>query len=312
MKQMKIQKSHRSVLVAAFFMLASALACDVTSSATPTEKPTPLQMVAIQPMDALRTVTVDGRERTYFLHIPPGLNNRQSVALVFVFHGFSGNANSIRTFSGFDAISNANGFIVAYPNGTGRSDALSWNAGTCCGYANENVVDEPAFVRKMLADVETIVGLDSKRIYATGFSNGAFMAYALACEMSDTFAAVAPVAGVLLDDPCQPQQPVSLMHIHGLADTVVPFEQGSVNANTGQKFSAVRESLASWAKIDGCAGPGEKIKTGLLTHIPYGPCAPGIDVELDTIDGQGHAWPSPYVVPVSQMIWDFFDAHAKP
>ena len=156
--------------------------------------------------------------------------------------------------------------------------------------------------------MDTLVGVDSRRIYATGFSNGAYLVYALACEMSDTFAAVAPVAGLLLYDPCQPQEPVSLMHVHGLTDTIVPFEQG-VYPGTDKPFSAVKESVASWVKLDSCTGAATPKKDGLLTRTSYGPCAPGIDVELDTIDGIGHAWPSPYVLPVSQMIWDFFAAH---
>jgi len=299
------------LLTAAAWLLAGAAACNVVPAATPTLRPTPAQLATVQPLDATRALTVDGMERSYLIHIPPGLNNRQAVALVFVLHGFSGNATETRIATGFDGIANANGFVVVYPNGSGESSALSWDAGTCCGYASQNTVDDLSFVRAIRADVETLVDVDGRRIYATGFSNGGFMAYTLACEMSDMFAAVAPVAGLLLDDPCQPRQPVSVLHVHGLKDTVVPFEQG-VYPGTDKPFSAVRESVASWVKLDSCTGAGEPKKDGLLTRTSYGPCAPGIDVELDTIDGIGHAWPSPYVLPVSQMIWDFFAAHPKP
>ncbi len=308
---MKIRKAQPFIMVAIWVFLAGAMACGSASTPTPTARPTPSRQATIQALDSTRALTVYGMERTYFLHIPPGLNNQQSAPLVFVFHGFSGNANEFRTASGFDAISNANGFIAIYPNGSGASNALSWNAGGCCGYANQNNVDESAFVRAILADVETLASVDGKRIYATGFSNGGYLVYRLACEMSDTFAAVAPVAGMLIYYPCAPSQHVSLMHIHGLADTVVPFQTSSVDRNTGQPFSAIKESVAAWAALGDCTGTGAAEKNGILTRTSYTPCAPGIDVELDTLDGVGHVWPSPFV-PISQMIWDFFAAHPKP
>jgi polyhydroxybutyrate depolymerase len=129
----------------------------------------------------------------------------QPVPLVFVFHGLGEAANLIQQASGMNAVSDANGFIVVYPNGSGSSGALSWNAGKCCGYALKNNVDETAFIRQIIVDVGTFAQIDPKRTYASGFSNGGLLSYRLACEMSDTFAAVAPVAGVLLFDQCQPQ-----------------------------------------------------------------------------------------------------------
>lgn len=311
---MKIRKFDLPLRIATLLVLAGLVACNSTSP-TSTPKPavtsTLVPPATVQALDALRTVTVGDLKRTYLLHIPPGLNNRQAVPLVFVFHGFTGNANEFRSATGFDAISNANGFIAVYPNGTGASNALSWNAGSCCGYADQNGINEPAFVRAILADVETLASVDNKRIYATGHSNGGFLAYALACEMSDTFAAVAPVAGLLLYYPCQPKQPVSLMHIHGLADTVVPFQQSRLDYTTGQAFSPVKDSVTAWAKLDKCADAGPAEKNGILSHTPYTACPPGIAVELDTLDGVEHVWPSPFI-PVSQMIWDFFAAHPKP
>lgn len=297
-----------SIVVCVF--LTSLVACR-PQAVIPTPRPTPNLRASIAPVDVMRTLTVGGVERSYFLHIPLGLNNQQAVPLLFVFHGASGTAEYIRALTGFDAISNANSFIVVYPSGSGPGSGLTWNAGGCCGYASQNSVDEPAFVRAIIADVETLALVDRKRIYATGFSNGGYLAYALACEMSDTFAAVAPVAGLLLYYPCQPQEPLSLIHFHGLKDTVVPFEQG-VYLGTSKPFSAVKESVAEWAQIVGCKGLGESKKDGLLTSTLYESCPSGIDVELVTIDGIGHAWPSPYTVPASQMIWDFFAEHSKP
>lgn len=285
-------------------LLAGLTACSPAPAITPTVTPLPI----VAPFDAQRTLTVNGLERAYFLHIPEGLDSQQSPALVFVFHGFQESGTYARSYTGFDRIADANGFIVVYPNGSGTSGSLSWNAGICCGYALLNEVDEPDFVRSIIADVETMVSVDSKRIYATGFSNGALLSYRLACEMSDTFAAVAPAGGVLTFSPCEPEQPVSLMHVHGMNDTVVPFEGGG----SGIQFPPVQDSLATWIELDGCNGEGQERQEGVLTHTTYGSCEPGVSVELYAVDGIGHSWPSQYVVPISQMVWEFFAAHPKP
>ena len=287
-------------------LMAVFLLVDLTSCSSLATVPTAISTVSL--INEQRTLKVGDMERTYFLHIPAGLNSQQSVPLVFAFHGYQENGNYARNYTGLDSIADANGFIVVYPDGSGSSGSFSWNGSGCCGYAILNNVDEPAFVRSIIADVETIVSVDPKRIYAAGFSNGALLSYRLACEMSDTFAAVAPVGGVLMYTPCQPAQSVSLLHVHGMSDQVVPFEGGG----SGQQFPPVEESLAIWMKLDGCSGEGRVEHNGVLTHTTYGVCAPGVSVELYTVDGIGHSWPSQYVAPISQIVWEFFAAHPKP
>lgn len=314
---MRNLKSNLLTLITILFLTGLA-ACglgSVAPAATPTVPPTatptaiPTATPApIQPIDEQRTLKLGDLERTYFLHIPPGFNNQQPVPLVFFFHGYQENGAYARTYTNLDQTANANGFIVVYPDGSGSASSLSWNGSGCCGYALENNVDEPAFVHAIIADVTTMVNVDVKRIYAAGFSNGALLSYRLACTMSETFAAVAPAGGVLMYSPCQPTEPVSLMHVHGLTDTVVPFDGGG----SGIQFPPVKDSLAAWVKLDGCSGAEKIEKNGLLTHTIYGTCMPGVSVELYTIDHSGHTWPSQYVAPVSQIVWDFFAAHPKP
>ena len=295
-------------------ILTVTAACNsITPSPTsvPTVIPTEIPKIAIQPVDIEHTLTVQSMERTYFLHVPSGLNNQQSVPLVFVFHGLQESSTYARIYSGMDNIANLNNFVVVYPNGSGGDSDQSWNAGNCCGYAQQNNVDDPAFIRAIIGDVGTMVKVDTKRIYASGFSNGALLSYRLACEMSDTFAAVAPVAGVLVDSPCLPQQPVSLIHVHGMTDTVVPIGGGGLNPNTSQPFPSVADSISTWVKLDGCKGTEKKEQNGIVTHSTYGECAAGVGVELYAVGSNGHNWPSQYVIPISQIIWEFFAAHPK-
>jgi polyhydroxybutyrate depolymerase len=167
------------------------------------------------------------------------------VPVVFVFHGWRNTASSFQPV-GLKEMADANGFLLVTPDGSGPGDDTSWNAGGCCGSAAADEVDEAAFVRQMLSDLGTLANLDPRRIYAAGFSNGAMLVYRLACEMSDTFAAVAPLAGTLFYTPCQPQQPVSVVHVHGLADTIVPYAGGGDLISGG--FPSVEQSIAtcSW------------------------------------------------------------------
>ena len=139
--------------------------------------------------------------------------------------------------------------------------------------------------------------------------------YRLGCEMSDTFAAIAPVAGWLLTNPCQPQQPVSVVHVHGLNDNyaggIFPMMVNGVN--TDIVYPPVEQGIATWVQLDGCTGAAQVEKQGVVTHTVNSSCRAGTAVELYAIEGWPHLWPEPNVFPTfsSPMIWAFFAAHPK-
>jgi polyhydroxybutyrate depolymerase len=209
----------------------------------------------------------------------------------------------MQELTGFNDISEKAGFLVIYPEGIGSA----WNAGTCCGLAVTKNVDEAAFVRQILADLGANIELDTRRIYATGFSNGGALSYRLACEMSDTFAATAAVAGPLFTDPCRPSQPISVMDVHGLNDDLSPYKGGG-DFNT----TPVENVIHTWVQLDGCADSPQVEKENMITHTRYTSCKAGASVELYAIEGGAHVWPSKDVMDTSSIIWDFFAAHPKP
>jgi polyhydroxybutyrate depolymerase len=230
--------------------------------------------------------------------------------VVLVFHGFGESALHAHLTYGFDAIADTSRFLVVYPSGTGNTP--SWNAGMCCGYAVINDVDEAAFIYQILSDLGTTARVDPQRIYAIGYDNGAMLSYRLACEMPDTFAAIAPVAGTLVYyGSCQPSQPVSVMHVHGLSDSKVPYAGGGL-PGFGAEYSPVAYDIATWVQLDGCTRAAQVAKEGNVTHAVYAHCQAGTAVELYAIDGLGHVWPSLAGASVSQMIWIFFAGHPKP
>ena len=209
--------------------------------------------------------------------------------------------------TGYNDIADLGNFLVVYPEGLERS----WNAGNCCGHAIDENVDEPAFIRQILSDLDTITDIDPKRIYGTGFSNGAALTYRLACEMSEIFAAIGPVSGSLGYSPCHPQQPVSIIHVHGLADNAVPYSGGGPF-----DFPPVEQGIDTWVQLNNCRETTQvEIPYESLTikHTTYTSCQAGTAIELYTIDLGTHGWPSSkHIWPASETIWDFFNAHPKP
>src|SRR5207302_2556094 len=117
-------------------------------------------------------------------------------------------------YSGMDAKAGQRGMVVVYPQGVGNS----WNAGTCCGRAMDEHVDDVRYLRDLVREIESELCIDRARIYATGMSNGAIMSYRLACEASDIFAAIAPVDGAGGLPACAPKRPGPALALDGPRD----------------------------------------------------------------------------------------------
>jgi polyhydroxybutyrate depolymerase len=302
---MKTTHPFPTALFLAAAVVFTLMSCRPASlPATPTPRPTPAPGVSTHDLN------VNGRARTYELYVPASLPAHQPAALVFLFHGY-GSSGARFDPAGSEALADQYGFLIVKPDGTGAADELSWNGGGCCAFAANNRIDDAEFVRKILADLGGLTAIDSGRIFAAGHSNGAMLAYRLACEMSETFAAVAPVSGPLFYAACQPGQPVAILHVHGLADTIVPFTGGGSRIPGG--FPAVEDGLARWAGFDGCSlTPEASALDERVTHTVYPGCAGGSAVELYTIAEHAHPWPNIDSLPLPDVIITFFLAHARP
>lgn len=261
-----------------------------------------------------------GLEREYVLHIPPGYTHSQPAALVLVYHGYNLNASEMMRISGFSALADTESFLVAYPQGSGTRQ--SWNGGNCCGEALLQRVDDVGFTRAMIEDIGRQVNLDHSRVYATGFSNGAIMAYRLACDLAEQIAAIAPVSAAPAVNSCSPSQPVSVIHFHGDADSLNPYEGGE-RPNDLPDFMRVEAGIDLWLGLDGCPTQEQETQQGDIVHRVYGPCQGGTAVELYKILGGEHAWPGGEAVSgeigeptdeidATALIWEFFEVHPRP
>lgn len=263
------------------------------------------------------TIDVDGRTRVYVVHTPAGYTGKTPLPLVFVLHGATQSAASAERMSGMSVKADQENFLAVYPTGTGRlSNVPTWNSGACCGYAQDNKVDDVAFFRALIVKLEKDYSVDPQRIFATGISNGAMMSYRLACEVSDKFAAVAPVEGAQ-DLPCHPTSPVSVIVFHGTADHLVPFNGGSTPYQMGsiRSDTPVLDAVAFWVKYDGCAATPKHEESAEVHTDIYSGCRAGSAVALYAIQGGHHMWPglrlSHNSVPATDLIWTFFKDHPK-
>jgi polyhydroxybutyrate depolymerase len=265
---------------------------------------------------------VDGNARTVLLYRPDGV--AQHAPLVVMLHGGYGSASQAEASYGWDEQADRAKFIVAYPDGMYRS----WNAGTCCGPPAALGIDDVGFVSQVVRALSAEGVADPDRVYVTGMSNGAMLAYRLACS-TDLFAAVAPVAGTILVD-CGDATPTSVLHIHGAADKNVPYAGGPGSAVTATGEArvdgpSVPDDNATWRAIDRCDTPA--VSTSGDVSRSAASCPEGRSVELITIAGAGHQWPGSKPNPAAQrllgldppstaidatrVVWDFFEAHTK-
>lgn len=274
-----------------------------------------------------KTLMIDGRTRSYLVHAPASRDEQTPVPLVIVFHGGGGNAKGALRMSEMSVKADEEGFIAVYPDGTGRGRFLTWNTYNCCGYALTHQVDDAGFIRAMIEQLKKDYAIDSRRIYATGLSNGGMMAYKMGLELSDIFAAVAPIAGAMNTDEPKAGHPVSVVIFHGTEDKHVRYEGGKPYQQADRHprvDKSVRYALDFWARHDRCPAPSSVERSGNVEVEIYSDCEGGSAVALYTIHGQGHSWPGGRqgirygnVDPptdelhATDVLWEFFESHPK-
>jgi len=257
------------------------------------------------PGDQRITLTHDGIQRVYEVHIPPGYTGTTRVPLVMTIHGAHNTIALVRGWSQMNPVADANGFIVVYPQGVD-----CWNSGGIlpgCTAADDDV----GFLTTVVTDIESHACIDAKRVYATGISNGAMMAQHLGCVEADVFAAVGGIAGP--SGACNPSRPISVVYMHGTEDRTVGYSSAQPNAR-------------GWAMRNGCgATPAETYNMGSTRCETYSGCREGVEVVFCTITGMGHCWPEDsrcgpgggpdFAVTdfkASPFMWEFFKRHPLP
>jgi len=231
------------------------------------------------------SVTVDGKKRTFLMHIPNAYKGDKPVPLVVDYHPIGGSGSGQFGSTTYKSQTDPEGVISLYPDGTSKPGGMGngWNVGPCC--SND---DDVKFSRAMIDAVKEIACIDPQRIYATGFSMGGGMSNHVACYMSDVYAAVAPAAMDLNKTNsagCKMERPVSVINFRGTNDPVCKYQGGDSGFNDGLNFLGAEGTFRFWAEKNGCEGSPTKNSDGC---DEYSKCKDGTKVVLCTKQGGGH------------------------
>jgi polyhydroxybutyrate depolymerase len=304
------------LLTAAGALLAVTALSGCTGAQAARPATDPPSAAALPVGASTHSIEVGGVSRTYIVYRPAA--RPPAAPLVVMLHGGFGSASQAEKSYGWDAEADQGHFLVAYPDGLNHA----WNTGGgCCGTPGRTGVDDVGFITAMVAAIERQAPVNTGRVYATGISNGGIMAYTLACRTS-VFAAIGPDSATELGS-CPAPRPLSVIHIHGTADTRIPYQGGEGQGVAHIDGPSVPSLNARWRAIDHCAAPVARTAGTVTTATAS--CPGGRAVELITIAGAGHQWPGSAPKPLiqrilgtdppstalnaTQVIWQFFAAH---
>ena len=264
----------------------------------------------------------DGITREYLVHVPKSYRARPTPMLVAL-HGGGGDADFQADDAKYGLIGNseAAGFIAVFPNGYSRMPSgvlATWNAGTCCGAAQRNNVDDVGFIREVIRRMERQANIDRRRVFATGMSNGAMMSWRLACEAPE-IRAIAPVEGTDNTAACRPAHPVAAIQFHAADDPNVPFDGGVGTGPSHTDFLSVPATQAKWVQLDRAQAVATRVLTVPGAHCDLHPAKPGgAPVELCVTDTGGHSWPGggtqqgrkapSMAISANDLMWSFFSS----
>jgi polyhydroxybutyrate depolymerase len=241
---------------------------------------------------------VAGGDRPVNVLLPDGYDPDEPTPLVILLHGYAADSTVQDSYFVMSSVAATQGLVFAAPDGTiDEGDSRFWNATDACCDFYASGVDDSAYLEGLLDEIESKVNIDPNRIYLVGHSNGGYMAYRMACDHADRIAAIAGLAGATFEDQndCAASEPVSILHIHGTADTDILYD-GGVHGSSGVVYPGAIESVERWVAIDGCDAtsvPGtprdiELEIAGDETTVDIYQGCNGTAVELWSIQGGGH------------------------
>ncbi len=300
------------------------------------------------------TLRHDGRDRRYHLHLPAAVvapeaasgaaqkpQQSKRLPLVVVLHGGGGNGEHVARTSQFAELADREGFVVAFPDGTGRlrGKLLTWNDGVLPVYAKDQKIDDVGFLREVVRDVAKRAPIDPARIFAVGHSNGGMMCHRLAREAADLFAGIAVVGGAMNFTAEDSRLPIGVCLVHGTDDEHVRYDGGRPERALGRagrrEDASVQDAIDYYVARNGLlARPDRKENADSGVRIDTFDRVAGAGEDDDkltdtpvrviTLQGGGHAWPGSPVEPgrllrdrpfdfeATEAIWSFFQRVQRP
>ena len=246
-----------------------------------------------------------GEKRLFYVNVPRNLP--KNAPLIVALHGMGGQAHKMRYGLGLHDLASEMGFAALFPQGGMFGDHTTyWNSGQ--GLGNH---DDLGFLTRLIDHIVQEHELDASRVYILGISNGAQMAYHLACHIPERIAGIAAVSGTITTQDwseCHLNKSVSLLHIHGIEDPVMPFDGGVMWHSKGERYYAVPDLVEQWATQIGAVlttAPEPLTSNIAITHYET---PEGVPIELHSLSKFGHDWPNPKNAGFSaaRLITSFF------
>ena len=264
------------------------------------------------------SITHDGIERDYILYVPEIYDGSTAVPLVLNFHGFGSSASQQMFYGDFRDIADTEGFLLVHPEGTTFIGNQFWNVGFP---GISSTIDDVGFTEALIDELATLYTIDLDRVYATGMSNGGFMSFLLACQLSEKIAAVASVTGSMTQDTfddCNAQLPTPVLQIHGTEDDVVLYNENNLSL-------PIPDVISYWVDHNNCETtpttttlPDVDVSDGsTIEYSVYEDGDNGITTEHMKVIGGGHTWPGSVLnsagtnqdIDASMEIWLFFSRY---
>jgi len=264
------------------------------------------------------SITHDGIERDYILYVPEIYDGSTAVPLVLNFHGFGSGASQQMFYGDFRDIADTEGFLLVHPEGTTLIGNQFWNVGFP---GLSSTIDDVGFTEALIDELATLYTIDLDRVYATGMSNGGFMSFLLACQLSEKIAAVASVTGSMTQDTfddCNAQLPTPVLQIHGTEDDVVLYNENNLSL-------PIPDVISYWVDHNNCETtpttttlPDVDVSDGsTIEYSVYEDGDNGITTEHMKVIGGGHTWPGSILnsagtnqdIDASMEIWLFFSRY---
>ena len=280
-----------------------------------------LLLVFTFPISAQQTINEsiihDGIQRNYIVYIPEIYDGSSAVPLVLNFHGYGSNATQQMFYGDFRDIADTEGFLLVHPEGTLSNGNQFWNVGF--PGTTSSTIDDVGFTEALIDELANSYAIDLDRVYATGMSNGGFMSFLLACQLSEKIAAVASVTGSMTPgtfNDCNAQHPTPVLQIHGTNDSVVPYDGNSIWT------LPIVDVVSYWVNYNNCdttptttTFPDLDLSDGsTVEHSVYEDGDLGSTTEHMKVIGGGHTWPGSIIntpgtnqdIDASMEIWSFF------
>lgn len=239
------------------------------------------------------TLLHDGRVRSYELYLPNDASRSEKIPLVIALHGAPGYGANMAEFSGLRELAESEGFIALFPDGTSWQDPhfLNWNAGTCCGYATDNNIDDLGFLRRLIERAIADYNADAERVYLAGFSKGGMMAYYFACRHAEHLAGIAVIAGAFNLTECNPSRSLDVLIVHGRLDEAIPYG-GDIPRTMPMlrvgEDRPVAYAVEFWRRVNHCHALDTK--TTKQYEITDFACFRSA-LRLIALPAEGHTWP---------------------